>query len=188
MEHDATGISQSYVLVDGGEGATTNFDEMLRSKIELSPSKVDDKSPDGIWKAFQPTFVLIMELFAYAPFYKQLLKQALQSHIAQNVFIVEYRYMTGSIFNDNKEKLSLKEELQLNREVLDEIREDTPHFQFKLIYTSLKAVGKKMIQSQIDNILQGNELEDERLKELISPGLDMVGEEDSSNQIDYFAE
>lgn len=45
-----------------------------------------------------------------------------------------------------------------------------------------------MIQSQIDNILQGNELEDERLKELISPGLDMVGEEDSSNQIDYFAE
>ena len=96
--------------------------------------------------------------------------------------------MIGDIVNDKWEKLTLKEQLQVHREVLDEIRQDTPHFQFKLIFTSFKGADKQHLQKQIDAILQGNELEDELLREIIAPGVDMVGEEDTFKPINYFAE
>ena len=107
--------------------------------------------------------------------------------------IVEYRYVTGEYYRFNQttheqEKLTFEEELQMNREVLDEVRKHCPYFQLKLIFTHLKFMGKPMLQTQIDNILKVADLKDEKLKELIAPGIDMVGEEDSNNQINHYVE
>jgi len=68
---------------------------MIKSKLLLDSSKCDDLTPAGIWKSFEPIFGLTISLFDYEPFHKRLLKAAFESHVKQNVMIVEYRYVTG---------------------------------------------------------------------------------------------
>ena len=85
---------------------------------------------------------MVGELSKFVPFFKQLLKKALESHIKQNVFIVEYRHISGMLFGDNKEPVPFMEELKIIREVVDEIQKETPNFHFKLILTSVKLLGR----------------------------------------------
>ena len=39
----------------------------------------------------------------------------------QNVFVVEFRHTIGTLFDENKEKLSFLDELKCFREVVDQI-------------------------------------------------------------------
>lgn len=66
---------------------------------------------------------------------------ALQRCIDQNVYVVEFRHISGMLFNDDKEKVPLMEELRIIRGVIDELKKNTPHFEFKLVLTGLKIIG-----------------------------------------------
>lgn len=91
------------------------------------------------------------------------------------------------LFDEDKNQIPFLEELRLIREIIDELQEETPYFQFKLILTGLKIVGKTHIQKMLDNIEQGVDDKDKRLAELIA-GFDMVNEEDYTPEIGDFAE
>ena len=49
----------------------------------------------------------------YAPFFRMLLKSSIEATVAQNIFIVEFRHTTGSLFDEQKTKLTLLQELEL---------------------------------------------------------------------------
>ena len=122
-----------------------DFDQKMRDEILLTAKQTKGNSSHEIWKHFQHKFTKVGELGKYVPFFKDLTKNALVKCINQNVAIVEYRHISGTLFDDNKRKLDFLQELKVFREIVDDIRKDTPHFEFKLILTGLKIVGKKHI-------------------------------------------
>lgn len=144
-------------------------------------------SSHNIWKHFEKKFGRVGELGKFIPFFKELLKSALERCIDQNVFIVEYRHISGMLFGDDKKYVPFIEELRIIRAVIDELQVKTPHFEFRLILTGLKIVGKKHIQKMLDHIAIGSNSDDKRLAELIA-GFDMVNEEDFTPEIAEFAE
>ena len=103
------------------------------------------------------------------------------------MFIVEYRHISGMLFNADRESLSFLEELRIIREIIDDLQKTTPHFQFKLVLTGLKIVGKAHIDKMLRHIKEGVSMEDKRLVELIA-GFDMVNEEDYTAEISVFTE
>jgi hypothetical protein len=120
------------------------FDAKMRNEILLGKHQCEGDSHD-IWKHFQHKFTKVGELGKFYPFFKELTKTALESCIAQNVFIVEYRHISGMIFDENRQQLPFIEEMRIIRSIVDELKQITPHFDFKLILTGLKIVGKKHI-------------------------------------------
>lgn len=121
------------------------------------------------------------------PFFKQLAREALLSCIAQNVYIVEYRHISGMLFDEDKNQVPFLEELRIIQQVVDEIKKDTPHFQFKLILTGLKIVGKPHVEKILRHLAVGNSSEDKALADLVA-GFDLVNEEDFTPEIGNFAE
>jgi len=153
----------------------------------LSERQAIEKESHEIWKHFQHKFTKVGELGKYVPFFKKLTKTALERCIAQNVFIVEYRHISGMLFDDDRQPLSFLEELRIIRQVVDDLQKTTPHFQFKLVLTGLKIVGKTHIDKMLRHIKEGVNMEDKRLVELIA-GFDMVNEEDYTSEISVFSE
>jgi hypothetical protein len=127
------------------------------------------------------------ELGKFVPYFKELMKTALQRCIDQNVFIVEFRHISGMLFDEDKKAVSFMEELKIIRAIIDELQKATPHFEFKLILTGLKIVGKSHIETMLQDIAEGASADDKRISELIA-GFDMVNEEDFTPEIGTFAE
>lgn len=90
------------------------------------------------------------------------------------------------LFDDNKSPVPFIEELKIFREIVDELQEKTPHFDFRLIITGLKIIGESHMKKMIQHIIEGSSHGDKRLAELIS-GFDMVNEEDFTPEIGEFA-
>lgn len=116
----------------------------MRNEILLGKHQCTGDSHE-IWKHFQHKFTKVGELGKFYPFFKELTKTALESCIKQNVYIVEYRHISGMIFDENRQQMPFIEELRIIRGIVDELKKTTPHFEFKMILTGLKIVGKKHI-------------------------------------------
>jgi len=163
------------------------FDEDIKNEILLRPEQADNLESHDIWKSFQHKFTKVGELGKYVPFFKDLLRKALLSNIKQNIFIVEYRHISGMLFDDDKKQVDFVTELKIIREIVDELQVDTPHFDFRLIITGLKIVGIPHVTKMLEHIKIGSEQKDKRLAELIA-GFDLVNEEDFTPEISAFAE
>lgn len=162
------------------------FDTKMKNVILLGPEQADNKDSHEIWKFFQHKFTKVGELGKFVPFFKDLMKTALQRCIDQNVFVVEFRHISGMLFDDDKQNVSLIDELKIIRGVIDELQKATPYFEFKLILTGLKIVGKTHIETILEDIKEGSNVNDKRIADLIA-GFDMVNEEDYTPEIGEFA-
>ena len=101
------------------------FDDYLRHLIPLTDNRPKDRS---IWDHFEDKFTLVYDLIKYQPFFKKCIKFGLKKCLEQNVFIIEMRHITGNLFNDEKERISLSEELKMWKEVYEELLEEYPYF------------------------------------------------------------
>ena len=162
------------------------FDKNMKNVILLGPEQANDRESHEIWKFFQHKFTKVGQLGKFIPFFKELIKTALERCINQNVFIVEFRHISGMLFDDEMKGISLLEELKIIRAVIDDLQKTTPHFEFKLVLTGLKIVGKKHIDQMLQDIKDGANEKDKRIAELIA-GFDMVNEEDYTPEIGDFA-
>jgi hypothetical protein len=93
----------------------------MKDQILLQPGQANDLESHDIWKFFQHKFTKVGELGKFTPFFKQITKTALERCIQQNVFIVEYRHISGMLFDDNKDPVPFMEELKIIREIVDEL-------------------------------------------------------------------
>lgn len=66
--------------------------------------------------------------------------------------MVEYRHISGMLFDEDRNQVPFIEELKTIREIVDELKEKTPHFQFKLILTGIKLIGNQHIQKMINHL------------------------------------
>ena len=90
------------------------------------------------------------------------------------------------LFDDNREPVSFLEELKIFREIVDELQEKTPNFDFRLVITGLKIIGESHVKKMLQHISEGSNHEDKRLADMIA-GFDMVNEEDFTPEISQFA-
>ena len=96
------------------------------------------------------------------------------------VAVVEYRHILGCLFDDDGRTLTVQEELQIFKDVEDQIRTRFPLFRMKIIVCGLKIFGRGHIQSQLDGIIEAD-----KITKMVS-GFDMVNEEDYNPGIDAF--
>lgn len=121
------------------------------------------------------------ELGKYYKFFRILLKATIDSCVAQNVFVVELRHISGMLFDEQRKPMGILAELKIIKEVIDETKQHTPHFEMMLVITGLKIVGVPHINKMIDHIQIGKKA----YPGLIA-GFDMVNEEDFTAQISSF--
>ena len=100
--------------------------------------------------------------------------------------MVEFRYTSGMVYDDEKKPIPFLEELQLLRSIVDDLQKTTPHFDFRLIFTGLKQVGEPHIQKMIEHMKVGSDSPNPSLSSLIS-GFDLVNEEENTPEISSFA-
>ena len=97
--------------------------------------------------------------------------------------VVEFRHTTGSLFDEEKKKLSLPEELELIVQVRDEVKQQYPDFELSLILVSYKLVSNP--EALVSKILDHIRIAKEKYPGLIA-GFDMVNEEDYSPGLEKF--
>lgn len=121
-------VEDGYIQCTQLRDFTTDFDSEVRQQILLRKDQADGLESHDIWMSFQHKFSKVGELGKFVPFFKQLAREALVSCIAQNVFIVEYRHISGMLFDEDKNQVPFLEELRIIKDVVDDIKKDTPHF------------------------------------------------------------
>ena len=102
-------------------GDAAIYDKIVKDEILLTANEADFKSSHEIWKHFQKKFSKVGELGKFIPFFQEITKKALQAHVDQNVFVVEYRHISGSMFDEDKQKVPFLKELQYFRDIVDDI-------------------------------------------------------------------
>ena len=84
------------------------------------------------------------------------------------MFIVEFRHILGLLFDEKKKSISFIEELKIIREVVDEIKKETPYFEFRLIIIGLKLFDEHEICKTFIDIYKSTLSNDIKLAELIA--------------------
>lgn len=97
------------------------------------------------------------------------------------------RHITGNLFDENKQKIPLLEELQMWKEIYHELLEEYPFFQFKMIISGHKWYGKKHVDLMLEHIKQITGSSDPWISEFIC-GFDLINEEDITPQICTYTE
>lgn len=85
------------------------------------------------------------------------------------------------LFDDQRKPMGLLEELKIIQEVIDETKQNIPHFELMLVITGLKIVGHSHIAKMIEHIQLGKK----SYPHLIA-GFDMVNEEEYTPGISEF--
>ena len=125
------------------------------------------------------------DLYNYAPFFERIVMKIFDEAIAEHIYIVELRHIVGFVFDDNRNSIEVRKELEIFHRCVQKIKKAVPLFECKIIICGLKVLGKDHVQKQIDDTLEGKHIED--YKYLIA-GYDMVNEEDTTPTIQDFAE
>ena len=139
----------------------------------MSDSTVKKQEHHVIWKEFQPKFSRVGDLCKYVKFFKILLRSTLEACAKQNIFVVELRHTTGSLFNGNRETVDILDELSIIEEIAQSIRAEYPQFRVMLILTCYKIIGTSHAKKILGHIQRANQ----RYPHLVA-GFDMVNEED----------
>ena len=75
------------------------YDDILRSQILLTSQESSGLESHDIWGFFQHKFSRISHLAKFKPFFEKLLKANIEACLAQNIYVVELRHTTGTLFD-----------------------------------------------------------------------------------------
>ena len=67
----------------------------------------------AIWKDFQFKFQLTFQLYNYKSFFERILYRVTRDFMNEMVTVVEYRHITGCLFDDDGVTVPLTEELAI---------------------------------------------------------------------------
>jgi len=123
------------------------------------------------------------DLYNYAPFFEKIVMKVFEICVDENVFICELRHIFGFVFDDNRNSLSVRTELEIFDRSVQKMKSQYGLFDAKIIGCGLKALGKEHVQKEIDDTIEGFSIEE--LKYLVA-GYDMVNEEDTTPPIEDF--
>ena len=178
------------------------FDEFFRDKLILSREETKSKKSKDIWNHFEYKFEFVDNLVHYHKFFKETLLKSSRRAIKDGVRILEIRHAFGRIINDNwgkvhnqtvdnkevvtwvngsSEKLLIKEELELYKEVISELKIEDPYFEIAVIAAGFKSLRHQHAIEQIN----GYKYAIENGYDFVT-AFDLVNEEDKFEPILYF--
>ncbi len=85
----------------------------------MSRKDCGSKESHEVWKHFQHKFTLLNELGKFHRFFRKLLNRIFTKCAEQNLYVIELRHISGMVYDDNKRRLDIEEELQLIKEELE---------------------------------------------------------------------
>ena len=88
------------------------FDNYLRERLQLKVGS-NTREDHAIWQVFEPKFGLSFELYYYHEFFSRILYRVTRDFMNEMVTVVEFRHSFGQVFDDNRNLLTLEQELAL---------------------------------------------------------------------------
>lgn len=159
------------------------FDDFLVNILLLHSEDIQSRESHEIWKGFQNKFALNDAVIHYYKFYKEGLLAYYKQAVSEGVSIIEIRHTSGIIFDDNHNFLNYTQEFDLYQSVIDEIRQENPDFEVRVIVVGFKVLGRESVKNQLDSYLFALD----NAYNFIT-GFDLVNEEDFTEPIFDFVE
>lgn len=127
------------------------FDDYLLKKLLLNPNEIKSKESTTIWDSFQYKFMLNDGVIHFHKFYRQGLMAYFRQSRSEGVRVLEIRHASGLIFSDDGTYLSFKEEFELYKSVIEEIKKEDPNFEFRVIVIGFKMLGRDFVLKQLES-------------------------------------
>lgn len=136
-----------------------------------------------IWGKFNAIFQRVGGVMSYQPLYQDYYRAAFQTLLDDNVQYVELRAGFGDLYDLEGNTWGHREQAQLMWQVRNEVREQHPEFDLKLIYSGHRGVSVDQLWPQLEKAV---ELRTAWAKENFVVGFDIVGEEDAGHTTAFF--
>lgn len=159
------------------------FDEYLVNKLLLQPDEIASRESHKIWEGFQFKFMLNDAVIHYYKFYREALMAYYKQAVSEGVSIVEIRHASGLIFDDDHNFLDFKEEFELYKSVIEDIRKENQDFELRIIVVGFKVLGKDFVRKQ----LKSYQFAMDNGYDFVT-GFDLVNEEDTTEPIHDFVD
>lgn len=160
-----------------------NRNELLRL-LTLDQEAASDST--DIWAEFENIFARINGFFHYQPIYKDYLRAAMDTLLADGIQHTEIRMLFyGGLYDLEHSKASghhgPEAMVQMLKELIEEVRQVHPDFSMKIIYTHLRFLSREQVFSELVNAYQLRKKHPDLIK-----GFDLVANEDDGHETLYF--
>ena len=125
------------------------------------------------------------DLYNYAPFFERIIVRVFEICLKEHIYICELRHIVGFAFDDKRNSIEIDKELEIFDRSLKKIQKREPLFACKIIICGLKILGKDHVQKEIDDCRDGMA---NAAHSYLVAGYDMVNEEDTTPEIQEFAQ
>lgn len=124
------------------------FDEDVYRSIVLNKEETEGEG-SAVWEKFQECFVRIWDLVWYRPLTERYVFQALADLHSQNIQYVEWRVVTGNLFDLGGRKYTVEEEVDMYLAILQQFVEEVGPMEMRIIPCASRdqdreTVGAKM--------------------------------------------
>ena len=142
-------------------------------------SQYEDQS---LWAAFKVKLKMTNSLFCYDEFFERILHKVCREYVRELVTVMEFKHELGTLYNQNGDKLSIKQELAIFHRVERAIKQVYGLVEIRIIVTGVKHHGTVYMKNQLDALIEADNMTD------MIAGFDMSNEEDQSPPIDDYLE
>ena len=80
--------------------------------MELRPP-ADVQEDHKVWEGFQYKFMLCADLYSYKPFFEKIVYKVCRDFLREGVTVVEFKHIFGTLFDDDRNPVSLQDEIQI---------------------------------------------------------------------------
>jgi adenosine deaminase CECR1 len=175
-------VPEGYLPVKDVIEQTPDFPALLRSLLTVD---VGDAILTNlqIWSEFNKIFQRLERLISYQPVFTKYYKAAFQRLLEDNIDYVELRAGFVELYDLEGNRWDFRGIADLYRQIRNDIREEHPTFDLKLIYSGLRCQSRQEVWNAVE---QAVALRKEWEESNFILGFDLVGEEDAGYTTRYF--
>lgn len=172
-------VPKGFVNLDQKLNSDPGFEKELHDLLLLKRDNLC--SYTDYWIEFEKRFQRINLLLPYRPFFKEYYLKGFQDLAKDNVQHVEIRYVFDELYDFEHGKYPLEKSITDLQDIVKQMKQSTPQFSLKLIYSSFKFLDSDSIEKQLEIAFKLKK----QFPDLIS-GFDLVADEAAGNSINSF--
>ncbi|KAG8034387.1 hypothetical protein G9C98_007463 [Cotesia typhae] len=168
------------------ETFAAEINSRIRKEFSMMTDNPDRMYPDvnSAWKKFMNIFILITPMLTYRPVYEDHFYQGLKELYEDNVLYLELRSTLPPLYELNGTQYNPIDVVGIYKKVTERFIKDHPDFiGVKIIFAPLRIMSTSQLDEYIDTTL-----EIKRKFPNFFAGFDLVGQEDTGNSLELYAE
>lgn len=171
----------------------TSLKEILTKYKELNPNKTEYdyfhehlsilpnemekiQTNSDAWSVFMPKYFFAYVLIHNPKFLRGHLLNTFRDNIKENIYRLESRARLGSLVDDNLNPISIEEELQIYKEVINEIHKENSNFSYGMIIEMIRNQKEETIKNNINKYYTLKSTRPDLTEFIIA--MDLSGDED----------